>query len=93
MATQRFASASHSNIGKSTTHSGCQPVCASFRSWPTLMRNAPIESFTTFAVSAPKKIRSPSSRAGARQDAGDRVVAQELQDRRLQAVAALRLAR
>ena len=61
MATQRLASASHSNIGKSTTHSGCQPPAVSFRSCPIFRRSAPSASLTTLAESAPKKMRSLSA--------------------------------
>ena len=60
MATQRFSSGSQSNIGKSTTHSGFQPSVVSFWSTPTFRRSAPMASLTTLALSAPKKMRSPS---------------------------------
>ncbi len=61
---QRRPSSSHSNIGKSTTHSGSQSPCTRpcdlpNSLWPILTRSAPIASLTTFALSAPKNIRSP----------------------------------
>src|SRR6266446_4601977 len=42
------------------THSGRQPFSANPRSCPILVRSAPSASFTTLALPAPKKIRSPS---------------------------------
>ncbi|MCY1228613.1 hypothetical protein D9M72_409380 [compost metagenome] len=65
MATQRASSSSYSNIGKSTTHSGFQvssnrPLALPKSEWPTFRRSAPIESLTTLALSAPKKMMSPS---------------------------------
>ena len=59
-APQRFSLGSHSNMGKSTTHSGCQPGLTIFRSRPTFTRSAASESLTTFFLSAPKNTRSPS---------------------------------
>ncbi|MNE89249.1 hypothetical protein D3C80_1866410 [compost metagenome] len=65
MATQRASSSSYSNIGKSTTHSGFQvssnrPLALPKSEWPIFRRSAPIESLTTLALSAPKKMMSPS---------------------------------
>ena len=48
-----------SNIGNSMTHSGAQSLVYSLRSAPSFTRSAPIESLTIFALSAPKKTRSP----------------------------------
>jgi len=60
IALQRLFSSSYSNIGKSTTQTGRQasPVRC-FLSWPIFTRSAPMASLTIFALSAPKKIRSP----------------------------------
>ena len=61
---QRCASSSYSNIGKSTTQSGSQSPwarpCARPNSLcPIFTRKAPMASFTTFALSAPKNKISP----------------------------------
>ena len=61
---------------------------ASPRSWPIFARSAPSASFTTFALSAPKNIRSPSLAPVRSRIAPQRVRRQELHDRRLQSLLA-----
>jgi hypothetical protein len=58
--------------------------------WPIFTRSAPMASLTTLALSAPKKIRSPSWRRSF-QDGVQRGIVQVLDDGRLQAVTALGL--
>ncbi|MNR12706.1 hypothetical protein D3C85_1290760 [compost metagenome] len=65
MATQRASSSSYSNIGKSITHSGFhtssnRPLDLPNSEWPIFRRRPPMASFTTLALSAPKKMMSPS---------------------------------
>ena len=67
-----------------------QPSATSLRSWPTLRRSAPSASLTTLALVGAEEDQVAVLRAGALEDARDRRIAEELQDRRLQAVAALR---
>ena len=50
-----------SNMGKSTTQRGAQQSLTCPKSSATLIRSAPIASFTTLALSAPKKMISPVS--------------------------------
>ena len=89
MATQRLASASHSNIGKSTTHSGCQPPALSFRSCPIFRRSAPSASLTTLARVGAEEDEVVVGGLRALEDAAERRIAQELDDGRLQPLAPL----
>ncbi|MNH29953.1 hypothetical protein D3C78_1251440 [compost metagenome] len=57
----RPPSLSSSNMGKSMTHSGFQQFSTRPRSRPTFRRRAPMASHTTFLLSAPKKMMSPSA--------------------------------
>ena len=90
MAIQRFASASHSNIGKSTTQSGCQPSSTQAEVAAELEPERAERVVHDLRLVGAEENQVAGFRSGALEDARDRCIGQELEDRRLQALAPLR---
>jgi len=84
MATQRFSSASHSNMGNSTTHSGRQPGSTELQIVADLQAQR-----AEGVVDDPGRVGAEENQvvvggAGALENALERRIAQELDDRGLQ---------
>ena len=78
MAPQRLASGSHSNIGKSTIHSGCHPAAASSEVLADLQAQRSQRIAHHFGGICAEENQITVACRGALQNAGNRRIAQEL---------------